>query len=175
VVRPLLAELEAEEIVVDDEFPDLPTHLPARGRAAGPSSGDRPPTPQVLPEDREVPTPHLDVPNESVAGRPLKVRVRLPDGLPRIYVKIWVYDRQSRNIVDGPRWITEFSPNGFDQIETTLDLEIPYGSLEVQVEAIAVEMQTQRESHKATVERTVSPPASPTLPLDDNSSRSDRI
>jgi len=159
-LRPLIAELEAEEIVVDDDFEE-PAGFAARGRA-----DDRIRTPHVLPEDREVPAPLLEVPEEPVAGRPLAVRVQLPDGLPRIYVKIWVYDRQSRNIVDGPRWITEFSPNGFDRIETTCQLEIPYGSLEVQVEAIAVEMQTQRESHKAIVEKTVSPPASPTLPLD---------
>jgi hypothetical protein len=88
------------------------------------------------------------------------------ENLPRIYVKIWVYDRQSRTIVDGPRWLTEFSPNGFNQIETTVNLEIAYGSLEVQFEAIAVEMQTQRESHKVIVERSVIPPAAPTLPLD---------
>lgn len=160
-LRPLIAELEAEEIVVDDDFEE-PAGFAARGRA-----DDRIRAPHVLPEDREVPAPLLEVPEEPVAGRPLPVRVQLPDGLPRIYVKIWVYDRQSRNIVDGPRWITEFSPNGFDRIETTCQLEIPYGSLEVQVEAIAVEMQTQRESHKAIVEKTVSPPASPTLPLDE--------
>ncbi|MGC9527108.1 MAG: hypothetical protein ACP5D7_16375 [Limnospira sp.] len=166
-LRPLIAELEAEEIVVDDDF-DEPAGFAARRLMGGPpGGGDRIQTPHVLPEDREVPAPLLEVRGEPVAGRPLPVRVQLPDDLPRIYVKIWVYDRQSRNIVDGPRWITEFSPNGFDRIETTLQLEIPYGSLEVQVEAIAVEMQTQRESHKAIVERTVSPTASPTLPLNE--------
>lgn len=123
--------------------------------------------PYILPEDEPVPTPVLDVlSKEIVAGRLIKVRVRLPELMPRIYVKIWVYDRQSYVILDGPRWIAEFSPNGLGNIEAIAELEIAYGSLEVEFEAIAVEMQTLRESHKATVHRRVVPPATPSLPLD---------
>ena len=123
--------------------------------------------PYILPEDEPVPTPVLDVlSKEIVAGRLIKVRVRLPELMPRIYVKIWVYDRQSYVILDGPRWITEFSPNGLGNIEAIAELEIAFGSLEVEFEAIAVEMQTLRESHKATVHRRVVPPATPSLPLD---------
>lgn len=180
-LSPFVAELEAEEIVVDDESLEPPVFFPQQrtmsqfsGRErdkVSASTDDRHSQPPIIPEDQEIPAPVLDVltPNP-MAGRPLKVRVQIPDDLPRIYVKIWVYDRQSRNIVDGPRWITEFSPNGFDQIEAKVDLDILYGSLEVQVEAIAVEMQTQRESHKAIVGRTVNPTASPTLPMDETSS-----
>ncbi|MDF0556231.1 hypothetical protein [Kamptonema sp. UHCC 0994] len=124
-------------------------------------------TPYVLPEEEPVPTPVLDVlSKEIVAGRLIKVRVRLPELMPRIYVKIWVYDRQSYVILDGPRWIAEFSPNGLGNIEAIAELEIAYGSLEVEFEAIAVEMQTLRESHKATVHRRVVPPSAPSLPLD---------
>ncbi|HLO50247.1 MAG TPA: hypothetical protein VK211_17665 [Kamptonema sp.] len=123
--------------------------------------------PYVLPEEEQVPTPELDIlSREIVAGRLIKARVRLPELTPRIYVKIWVYDRQSYVILDGPRWITEFSPNGLGSIEAIAELEIAYGSLEVEFEAIAVEMQTLRESHKATVHRRVVPPAGPSLPLD---------
>ncbi|WRH68456.1 MAG: hypothetical protein RSE13_09825 [Planktothrix sp. GU0601_MAG3] len=91
--------------------------------------------------------------------------MRIPDGLPRIYIKVWLFDRQTRTVVDGPRWLTEFSPNGFDQIEATVDLEIPYSSLEVLFEAIAVEMQTQRESNKITIAASVNPPPGPSLPI----------
>ncbi len=167
-------DIESQEIVVDDEPLEVPPSQFSRPRpvlaldsqqTAQLSDSE---TPVVLSEEEPIPAPILDVlTQEVVAGRPVKVRVRLPDNLPRIYVKIWVYDRQSRTIVDGPRWLTEFSPNGLDQIETTLNLEIAYGSLEVQFEAIAIEMQTQRESHKVIVERSVIPPTSPILPLDE--------
>jgi hypothetical protein len=96
----------------------------------------------------------------------VKLRVRLPELLPRIYVKIWVYDRQSFVILDGPRWITEFSANGLGQIEAMGELEIAFGSLDVEFEAIAVEMQTLRESNKVTIHRQVVPPPGPSLPLD---------
>ncbi len=161
---------ELEEIVVDDEplespsafFPKRKTSKAIKPETPAPNQ----PIPYVLPEDQQVPDPQIEVlATEIVAGRLVKIRVRLPDGLPRIYVKIWLFDRQTRSVVDGPRWLTEFSPNGFDQIETTIDLEIPYSSLEVLFEAIAVEMQTQRESNKITIERSVNPPPAPSLPL----------
>ena len=166
-------DLESQEIVVDDEPPEAsPSPPPTKPtlrlidsrRTQSPTS--EPST--AISDDEPIPPPVLEaIDPEIVAGRKVKVRVRLPENLPRIYVKIWVYDRQSRSIVDGPRWLTEFSPNGLNQIETTVNLEIAYGSLEVQFEAIAVEMQTQRESHKVIVERSVVPPAAPTLPLDE--------
>lgn len=164
------AQEELEEIVVDDEPLESPgAFFPRRKNSKG-IKPETPPTNQpisyVLPEDQSVPDPQLEVLSpEIIAGRLVKLRVRLPDGLPRIYVKVWLFDRQTRTVVDGPRWLTEFSPNGFDQIETTLDLEIPYSSLEVLFEAIAVEMQTQRESNKITIAGSVNPPPGPSLPI----------
>ncbi|WP_434221928.1 hypothetical protein ACOKW7_25220 [Limnospira platensis CENA597] len=195
-LSPLVTELEAEEIVVDYESLEPPTVFPqsrsgsgvqgkdlttesasnrsfaGMGRASATGRGGNiTETPSVIPSDQEIPVPILDILTANpTVGKSLKVRVQIPDNLPRIYVKIWIYDRQSRNIVDGPRWITEFSPNGFDKIEATVDLDIIYGSLEIQVEAIAVEMLSSRESHKAIVGRTVSPTSAPTLPMDESSS-----
>lgn len=161
---------ELEEIVVDDEPLESPAAFFSKrklGKETKPeTSTTNQPIPYILSEDQPVPDPEIEVlTTEIIAGRLVKVRVRLPDGLPRIYVKVWLFDRQTRSVVDGPRWLTEFSPNGFDQIETTVDLEVPYSSLEVLFEAIAVEMQTQRESNKITIERSVNPPPAPSLPL----------
>lgn len=164
------AQEELEEIVVDDEPLESSAAFFSKrklGKETKPeTSTTNQPIPYILSEDQPVPDPEIEVlTTEIIAGRLVKVRVRLPDGLPRIYVKVWLFDRQTRSVVDGPRWLTEFSPNGFDQIETTVDLEVPYSSLEVLFEAIAVEMQTQRESNKITIERSVNPPPAPSLPL----------
>ncbi|MEA5538281.1 hypothetical protein VB834_04460 [Limnoraphis robusta Tam1] len=170
---PLEDDLESQEIVVDDEAVDASPLSYSRERTlrlvdSYPTQASTSETSAIVSEDEPIAPPILEIINpEIIAGRTVKVRVRMNENLPRIYVKIWVYDRQSRTIVDGPRWLTEFSPNGFNQIETTVNLEIAYGSLEVQFEAIAVEMQTQRESHKVIVERSVIPPAAPTLPLEE--------
>jgi hypothetical protein len=111
--------------------------------------------------------PVLELPRaEIIAGQAVKVQVQLPELMPRIYVKVWVYDRQTYLILDGPRWITEFKSNGLGNVRASVELEIPYGCMEVEFEAIAVEMQTQRESHKISVHRQVLPPAGPTLPLE---------
>ncbi|MEZ2320047.1 MAG: hypothetical protein ACBR15_13710 [Microcoleus sp.] len=123
-------------------------------------------TPYVLSPDELVPMPVIEPPREIIPGKLVAVRVQLPELMPRIFVKIWVYDRQTYVILDGPRWITEFTANGLGKLQATAELEIPYGCMEIEFEAIAVEMQTQRESDKITVHRQVLPPSGPTLPLD---------
>ncbi|NEP07816.1 MAG: hypothetical protein F6K34_25325, partial [Okeania sp. SIO4D6] len=84
-----------------------------------------------------------------------------------IYVKIWVYDRQAQTIVAGPRWLTDFIPNGMGQVEVITELYIAYGCLEIKIEAIAAEVQTNRESHRVVIEHLVVPPPPPILPFDD--------
>jgi hypothetical protein len=112
----------------------------------------------VLPEDTPVPTPVVEIlTNQIIADSPIHLRVKLPDIAPRIAVKLWVSDRQTRTLLDGPRWLMDFSPNGFDQLETNLEITAPQGSLDIRVEAISVEMQTQRESQKIGLDRSVTP------------------
>lgn len=120
-----------------------------------------------LPSDEPIPLPTLVIPNGKLtSGRAVTLRVRLPVVASRIYVKLWVHDRQNQTIVEEPRWITDFLPLGDNQVETMLQITLPHGALEVQFEAIAVEALTQRESGKVTIERQVLPPSSPTLPLE---------
>ncbi|EKQ68455.1 hypothetical protein OsccyDRAFT_2989 [Leptolyngbyaceae cyanobacterium JSC-12] len=114
--------------------------------------------PMVLPKDEPVPVPTLEIlADEIVAGRLLQVRVKLPDIAPKIYVKLWVNDRQTRSLLDGPRWLVDFLPNGFGELEANTQLIAPLGTLAMRVEAIAVEMQTQRESQKVSLDREVLP------------------
>ena len=155
---------EAREFVVFDEPPE-PKKVAQKTTTV--QAEATPPTPYVLSEDELVPMPILELPRaEILAGTSVKVQVQLPELMPRIYVKIWVFDRQTYLILDGPRWITEFKANGLGNVRANIELEIPYGCMEVEFEAIAVEMQTQRESHKISVHRQILPPAGPTLPLD---------
>ncbi|MEG5138754.1 MULTISPECIES: hypothetical protein [unclassified Microcoleus] len=156
---------ESREFVVFDE-PPQPKQVAQKTTKLEAES--TPPTPYVLPEDELVPMPVLELPRAQIlAGQAVTVKVQLPELMPRIYVKVWVFDRQTYLILDGPRWITEFQANGLGNMRASIELEIPYGCMEVEFEAIAVEMQTQRESHKISVHRQVLPPAGPLLPLDE--------
>ncbi|MBD2019087.1 hypothetical protein H6F43_02665 [Leptolyngbya sp. FACHB-36] len=165
-IVPLSTDSEhlAHEIVVDDE-PLVP-----QTRRRRPQSNRVEPTsvnPLVLPDDQPVPTPDLHVTTgELIAGKTVNIRVRLPNVLPRIYVKLWVTDRQTRSLLDGPRWLVDFLPNGHDELEALTQLTVPFGSLEIGVEAIAIEMHTQRESRKVAVDRAVVPPDLPAQPLE---------
>ncbi|NEP46770.1 MAG: hypothetical protein F6K35_49300, partial [Okeania sp. SIO2H7] len=182
---------EAREIVVDDEpVPPIPGTFFSLGGSKQPLSGpggnlarlsgreELAPTGDlydsnnstsgyILPPDEPVPVPEVEIlDREVVAGRRVKIRVQLPDLLARIYVKLWISDRQTQTIVDHPRWVTDFSLNGFDKLEAMVEMKVPFGCMEVRFEAIAREMQTNRESHKASIDRQVAPPPPPSLPLE---------
>ncbi|MFN5750336.1 MAG: hypothetical protein ACK47L_18145, partial [Pseudanabaena sp.] len=115
---------------------------------------------QPLSEQEPVPLPELIVPmGEIISGTPMMVTVRLPAIAPKFFVKFWIKDLQTRTIIDGPRWLLDFSvvPNT-DFIETRTNISIPLSSVDVAFEAITIEAQTQRESHKIRVTRAVTPP-----------------
>jgi len=156
---------EDQEIVVDDE---LETEVTSQTQlSVGDKKANLSSVGLLLPEDEPVPNPHLELPpGELIAGRPVKLLVLLPELEPRIYVKLWLHDRQTRTLLDGPHWITDFWATGMGDMEATMQLLIPYGTVEIELTAIAVEMQTERESHKVTLSCPVAPPTPPSLPLD---------
>lgn len=142
---------EASEVVVDND-PEVP---PSVAKLAA--------TP---PPQQPVPTPELIVPTHTLAvGRPALIRVRLKQTPQRVYVKLWIHDRQNQLLLDGPRWLTDFFPVDDDLLESMIRLTIPQGGVELQFEAIAVDMDHERESYKVAIARRVSPPGLPSLPL----------
>ncbi|MFE1746923.1 hypothetical protein [Coleofasciculus sp. H7-2] len=173
------------EIVVDDDPSFLPPGTSGRGgygwreasargiqpgRSRFPNAGrDYPPEPQPSSLDEEpVPAPELVLPEgELIAGQPLGVRLKLMSDLSRFYVKLWVHDRQTRSLLDGPRWLVDFTPTGLESLEATTQLTVPFGSVEIRFEAVTVDTYTQRESHKVTVDRIVIPPDLPNWSLDE--------
>jgi hypothetical protein len=157
----------SEEIVVDDEPEEVVPHPKVRSlrtRKVAPAE----PNPLILPPDKPVPTPTLEVTSgELVAGQLVHIRIRLPYLQPHIYTKLWLIDLQSRSLLDGPRWLLDFFPNSAGELEAMTQLSVPFGSLEIRFEAVAIEMHTQRESHKVSVDRSVVPPDLPVVSLDD--------
>ncbi|MDB9313588.1 hypothetical protein PN462_10800, partial [Spirulina sp. CS-785/01] len=106
-----------------------------------------------------VPTPMLDVvEGELAAGDLVFVKVRLPDYPGAIYVKLWVIDVETRQLLDGPRAFVDFERGPGGQLETLTQLMVPMGSLQIRFEAIAIDVESQRESHKAICDRAVVPP-----------------
>ena len=151
---------DTDEIVLDDDLPPTPTSA-ALVKPEVPAHFQ-------LPADELVPAPELLVPKGKLtSGRSIAIRVKLPDLQPRIYVKLWIHDRQNQTLLEGPLWLTDFLPAEPGKVEIITQLTIPHGGLEIQVEAIAVEMQTQRESRKVSIEREVVPAAPPSLPLEE--------
>ncbi|RCJ19842.1 hypothetical protein A6S26_03655 [Nostoc sp. ATCC 43529] len=115
-----------------------------------------------------LPIPQLYVPEgELIAGKSVIVRVVMPEVPRQIAIKLWVEDCQTRWLLDGPHLLTNLVPNTLGGLEVMTQLNIPFGCLEIRLEAIAVDPTTQQESHKVTTVRTVIPPDLPNLELDE--------
>jgi hypothetical protein len=158
----------SSEAVIMDEW--LPTISVPGGVANGLSGLDLGDNPLLIPPDEMVPTPSLEIEvvNEVVAGQSLAVKVKLPMIQPKLYVKLWINDRQTRTLLDGPRYLVDFVPDRLNQnLEATTQLTVPLGSLEIQIEAIAIETATKREGYKVSSALVVVPPNLPSLEVND--------
>ena len=145
-------------VIMDDVFNLAPTAL---------DTGDNP---LLIGADELVPTPSLEIEavDEVVAGQLLKVKVKLPMIQPKLYVKLWINDRQTRTLLDGPRYLVDFVPDAqYRLMEATTTFTVPLGSLEIQIEAIAIETATKREGYKVSSALAVVPPNLPGLGMDD--------
>ncbi|MGB2927062.1 MAG: hypothetical protein WBB82_17320 [Limnothrix sp.] len=105
-----------------------------------------------------VPEPKLELSKaEYQAEEMAVVRVVLSPYPDRLYVKLWMQDRQTRNLLVGPYQLTDFSLNREGNTETLMQMQIPPGSTEVRFEAIAINPRQQIESRKVGVDRRVVP------------------
>ncbi|MGP1382916.1 MAG: hypothetical protein ACTS2F_05105 [Thainema sp.] len=161
-----------DEIVVDDVEADVvpPSGSPAIANSTHPNPINDAIEPDIdswsnLPP---LPVPQLKLPaGDLKAGEALDVQVRLPSHPLRVYIKFWMSDRQMRIILDGPRWLADLEPDGQGYLETVVPLIVPKGCLEVQIEAVTVEVATQRQSQKASFNRDVLPMDLPTVSFDE--------
>lgn len=172
----------AQEIVVDDdeellvpEQPEQPKQsvftqerlgnvYPSQPLSSPPEPKSFSPRQPKLP----LPAPTLFIPTtELSAGEPVTVRAKVPPDSARLCIKLWVQDRQTRSLLDGPRWLVDLLPDGAGKLEAMTQLIIPFGSVEIRFEAIAVDLDSQRESNKVAVDCIVVPPDLPDLSFDE--------
>ncbi|MFN6566967.1 hypothetical protein [Dendronalium sp. ChiSLP03b] len=161
----------AQEIVVDDTYSeiteDTPRSYPSQEKELPISdlAGSLPLSAAIA---EPLSVPQLHVPDsELIAGESVRVRVELPEVSPQVVIKLWIEDCQTRALLDGPHLLRDLLPSSSGGLEAMTQLSIPFGCLEIRIEAIALDMATQQESHKVTIVRTVIPPDLPNLQLDE--------
>lgn len=164
----------SQEVVVEDEPPpprwSAGKYQPSQHQSSGYQSSLQSlrAEPVTIPADEPIPMPQLQVAQpELIAGDRIQIGVKLAQTTSPLYVKLWMYDPQNQAVVEGPRWLMDFSPTGLGDLESWTQLEVPHGCLEVQIEAIAIEIATQRESHKTSLPRSVVPPDLPAVSFDE--------
>ncbi|MBA3922267.1 MAG: hypothetical protein H0X31_11430, partial [Nostocaceae cyanobacterium] len=148
----------AQEVVVEDLVGDKPSRFYKRHHPEQPVEEITlletvAPTEAIPP-----PTPELEViKGELIAGQPLMVHLYLPTERPQMAIKFWIADYQTRALLDGPHWVKDLMPNDLGGLEARKQLIVPFGCLEMRLEAIALDLATQEESHKITILRTIIP------------------
>jgi hypothetical protein len=177
-----MAKWAAQEIVVEDDeelfapepsvFPEPLAFREDKSERVYPSRqlSSQPKPKSFSPRQVELPlpAPTLFIPKtELPAGEPVTIRAKVPPHSARLCIKLWVQDRHSRSLLDGPRWLVDLLPDGTGKLEAMTQLIIPFGAVEIRFEAIAVDLDSQRESHKVTVDCVVVPPDIPDLSLDE--------
>ncbi|NEO85028.1 MAG: hypothetical protein F6J87_12365 [Spirulina sp. SIO3F2] len=113
------------------------------------------------------PTPELMLPaGELVAGDLVLVKVKIPERSGLIYVKLWVKDCETRQLLDGPRAFVDFETLPTGHLETMTQIIVPLGSLAIRFEAITIDVSTGQESRKVSCDRPVVPPDFTQLNID---------
>jgi hypothetical protein len=160
---PNISQLLSQEIVLDDTY--MPLSNEDSNQPSEPQEQLLDVSPPVL---TSLPTPQLFLPNgELLAGSSIKVRLELSQASSTVVLKLWVEDYQTRGLLDGPHLIQDLRPTPWGNWEAIAQLIVPLGCLEVLVGAIALDTNTQQESHKVTIVKTVIPPNLPTIELDE--------
>ncbi|WP_414753090.1 hypothetical protein [Anabaena sp. CCY 9910] len=158
----------AQEFVVDDSDsePELQTNKNQLPNTEQQEIANTIDSPQEILEP--LPIPQLYVPDgELIAGTLVRMRVELPQVSPQVVVKLWMEDCQTRWLLDGPHLLKELLQNSSGNLEAMTQLNIPFGCMEIRIEAIALNTATQQESHKVTIVKTVIPPDLPNMSLND--------
>ncbi|EGJ31745.1 MULTISPECIES: hypothetical protein [Moorena] len=109
--------------------------------------------------DATLTAPTLSIPTtrELVAGEKVMVTIKLPPSQSRLCIKLWVKDVQTRSLLQETRSIIDLLPNAAGELEAMTQLVIPEGTTQIRIEAIAINLENQQESHKAELECVVVP------------------
>lgn len=149
------ADWTAGEVLVDDL---LPLQNGSNGWSA-PASPPPPPADATLPPTMPIPQPTIELlTHPLVAETTATLRLRVTEVPSRLCIKVWTSDRQTRQILEPPRWLLELPPNGLGELETRVTLTVPALVAELSIEAVVMELATHRESRKTVIVAPVLPP-----------------
>ncbi|AOW98289.1 hypothetical protein BJP34_01495 [Moorena producens PAL-8-15-08-1] len=146
-----------QEIVVDDrEIAPQPTKATATKQHDVKAKLDNL---SSLELDATLAAPTLSIPTtrDLVAGEKVMVTIKLPPSQSRLCIKLWVKDVQTRSLLQETRSIIDLLPNAAGELEAMTQLVIPQGTTQIRIEAIAINLENQQESHKAELECVVIP------------------
>lgn len=166
-ISPLPSPPQAEPMGEDAALP-APAGSPATPPppafallATSKDTKNSPPPPEVCP------APQLLVPEQLRAGDNFDVVLRLPAlapasaagaaSQPPYWIKFWVKHGRTRSLVDGPRWLLDFSRDDQGQWQALTRMTIPPGVPELIFEAWAVSPDRQQQSDRVTEHRSILP------------------
>ncbi|MEN9201593.1 MAG: hypothetical protein Q6K80_05510 [Thermostichus sp. DG_1_6_bins_120] len=151
------------------QTPGVEPELPIANAEPVPSAAAASPGESLLPFHPPAicPTPQLLVPEQLRAGDNFDVVLRLsglgeppPNGSTHqapFWIKFWVKHGRTRSLVDGPRWLLDFSYDEQGQWQALTRITIPPGVPELIFEAWAVSPDRQHQSDRVIERRLIQP------------------
>jgi hypothetical protein len=153
-----LQHLPTRPFLSDENRAMLPHQTPANALSKQPNALVARGLPPNSPPP-EIPAPQLELQSgELTAGDLVLVKVKLPPTLGTVYVKLWVKDCETRQLLDGPRAFVDFDTLATGELETLTQVVVPLGTQAIRFEAITIDVGSQQESHKTSCDRAVIPP-----------------
>jgi hypothetical protein len=131
-----------------------------------------PPDPVVWPESSAFPTgsnpadlpvPQVAVPDQVRAGETIDIILTLNPLSPQgsgnqdhpLWIKFWVKHGQTRSLVDGPRWLLDFTRTDQGQWQAITRMTVPLGIPTLIFEAWSVSPDLKQQSSRTTLKRSI--------------------
>ncbi|MDX2270894.1 MAG: hypothetical protein NW237_02955 [Cyanobacteriota bacterium] len=138
-----------------------PPPAPQEELPPSPSPSDLSP-PATPSASGELLPPELGVPLDLKAGDNIDIVLRLPasenlfpTSTPPVGIKFWVKHGQTRSLVDGPRWLLDFTHTDQKEWQALTRMTIPAAIPDLIFEAWAVSLDRQHQSPRTTLKRTI--------------------
>ncbi len=105
---------------------------------------------------QDLPLPEIWVPEQIQAGETVDITLRLqPLEETPLWIKLWLKQDRTRSILDGPRWLLDFTRTDQGYLQAITRLTIPHGSGEIVFEAWAVTSDLLHQGERTLLRRSI--------------------
>ena len=139
--------LERLQSMIEAALPEPPRDPDESRPSSAPEHTPLPQTASAPPQDDDaVPPPQLEHRSPAMPGGHLEMAVSLPQSGVRRVVKLWLQDNRQQRRLGQLRLVADFTPLDTEQAIAQLRVHLPDDLSDLSIEAVTIELPSQRES-----------------------------